>query len=78
MRHISEREYTDDLQRQLKRLARSIAASGLSLSEIAKATRMKWDTVYAARKGRPIRMENAQRIRYFLKVYKSNKDEEIH
>lgn len=75
MMHISEREYMEDLQRQLKKLARSIASSGLSLSEIAKGTRLKWDTVYAARKGRPIRMDNAQRIRYFLKVYKSNREQ---
>lgn len=69
VRHISEAEFAENFERCLLALAREIAASGLSLSEIAKGTRMKWDTVYAASQCRAIRMDNAERIRYFLKVH---------
>lgn len=67
-RHISEREYAENQERALTDLAREIAFSGLSLSEIARGTRMKWDTVYAASQCRPVRMDNAERIRYFIRV----------
>ena len=64
--YIAESEYNAHFARIRQELARQIAFSGLSLAEIAKATRMKWDTVYAASQGRPVRMENAARIQYFL------------
>lgn len=69
--NISESEYRAYFERVKLDLARKIAFSGLTLAEIAKATRMKWDTVYAASQGRPVRMENAARIQYFLEL--SNK-----
>ena len=69
--NISESEYMAHFERVKLDLARKIAFSGLTLAEIAKATRMKWDTVYAASQGRPVRMENAARIQYFLEL--SNK-----
>lgn len=72
MRHIPESEFAMNLERHLQELARLIAFSGLSLSEIAKGTRMKWDTVYAASQGRAIRVDNAERIRYFLEVHKKS------
>ena len=79
MRHISETEFAENFERCLLGLAREIAASGLSLSEIAKGTRMKWDTVYAASQCRAIRMDNAERIRYFLKVHQNTiHDEKEH
>lgn len=64
--YIPEREFTAYFEQVRLELARKIAHSGLSLSEIARATRMKWDTVYAASQGRPIRMENAARIQYLM------------
>ena len=64
--YIPEREFTAYFEQVRLELARKIAHSGLSLSEIARATRMKWDTVYAASQGRAIRMENASRLRYYL------------
>lgn len=65
-RYISEAEFRECFERERHELARMIAHSGLTLSEIAKGTRMKWDTVYAASQGRAIRMENASRLRYYL------------
>ena len=75
-RIIPEREYSEHFDRCLLDMARLIASSGLSLVEIAKATRLKWDTVYAASQRRPIRLENACRLRYFLEDYKQNKARE--
>lgn len=69
VRHISESEFNANLDQRLLELARAIAFSGLSISEIAKGTRLKWDTVYAASQGQAVRMCNAERIRYFLKVH---------
>ena len=69
-RNIPEREYSANFDQCLLTLARMIATSGLTLVEIAKATRLKWDTVYAASQRRPIRLENACRLRYFLEDYK--------
>ena len=42
--YIPEREFTAYFEQVRLELARKIAHSGLSLSEIARATRMKWDT----------------------------------
>ena len=70
---IPETDYIAHFARIRLELARRIAFSGLTLAEIAKATRMKWDTVYAASQGRPVRMENAARIQYFLETYKARR-----
>lgn len=80
MRYIPESEFTAHFDQCLLELARAIAFSGLSLSEIAKGTRLKWDTVYAASQGRAVRMDNAERIRYYLSVHNQNKhtDEKEH
>lgn len=69
VRYIPESEFTAHFDQCLLALARAIAFSGLSISEIAKGARLKWDTVYAASQARPVRMDNAERIRYFLKVH---------
>lgn len=73
---IPESEYRNDYQRTLHELANLIARSGIPLAEIAKGTRLKWDTVYAASQGRAIRMENASRIRYYLAQASGNQEQE--
>lgn len=70
VRYIPESEYREHFDQCLLELARAIAFSGLSISEIAKGARLKWDTVYAASQAKPVRMDNAERIRYFLEVHK--------
>ena len=69
IRAISEAEFAANYEKVRRDLARLIAYSGLTLSQIARATRMKWDTVYAASQGRSVRSENAARLRYFLENY---------
>ena len=73
VRYIPESEFTAHFDQCLLELARAIAFSGLSISEIAKGARLKWDTVYAASQARPVRMDNAERIRYFLRVHQNKK-----
>lgn len=68
MRNIPESEYVDCCDRFLQELAQAIAFSGLTISQIAKGTRLRWATVYNASQGVGIRMENAIRIRHFLEV----------
>lgn len=65
-RHIPEIEFNDYVGDVLLNLQRKIARSGLSISEIAKGTRMKWGTVYNASQGVPVRVESMCRIIYFL------------
>ena len=79
VRYIPESEFTAHFDQCLLELARAIAFSGLSISEIAKGARLKWDTVYAASQARPVRMDNAERIRYFLSVHQNMiRDEKEH
>lgn len=79
VRYIPESEFTAHFDQCLLELARAIAFSGLSISEIAKGARLKWDTVYAASQARPVRMDNAERIRYFLRVHQNRiRDEKEH
>ena len=73
MRRIPEQEYTDYTENILHEIQRRIAWSGLTISEIARGTRMKWTTVYNASQGVAVRMESACRIVYFLE---KAKDEE--
>ena len=72
--YIPECEFTAYFEQVRLELARKIAHAGLSLSEIARATRMKWDTVYAASQGRPIRMENAARIQLLMELRSRQKE----
>ena len=78
LRHIPEAEYTAYHQQCLLDLAREIARSGFSLSEIARGCRMKWDTVYAASQGRSVRVDNMFRIMYFLRSHNRETTENGH
>ena len=73
LRYIPEHEFAEDFARRLQEMARAVAFSGLTLSEIASAARVKWDTVYKVSQGRPVRMDNAARILYFLEVHEKEK-----
>lgn len=63
---ISEEEYSAYESELLHDLARQIAFSGLTISEIARATRLKWDTVCKASQGGAVRFANYARLLYFL------------
>ena len=63
---IPESEYTAHLDGVLLDLAKRIARSGLSLSQIARGTRMSRNTVHNASQGVPVSFTNACRLYYYL------------
>ena len=63
---IPDSEYTAYLDGVLQDLAKRIARSGLSLSEIARGTRMSRNTVHNASQGVPISLTNSCRLYYYL------------
>lgn len=65
-RRIPEAEYAEDLAGGLNAIAEAIARSGLPLAAIARATRMRWGTVYHAAHGIQVRYDSARRIMYYL------------
>ncbi|MDY6418899.1 MAG: hypothetical protein SPK76_08075 [Bacteroidales bacterium] len=65
-RRIPESEFAENFARILTSMARAVAFSGLTISEIAAAARVNWKTVYAVSQGVPVRMDSAARILYFL------------
>lgn len=73
VRYIPEHEFAENFSRRLKEMARAVNFSGLNFSEIAHAARVKWDTVYAVSRCKPVRMDNAARILYVLEDHKRQK-----
>lgn len=67
IQRIPEAEFDAYLQTILQELSDNIRLSGIALHEIARGARVKWDTVYAALKKRPIRVHSAARISYYIR-----------
>jgi hypothetical protein len=65
-RRIPEAEFSADLSEGLNSISEAIARSGLPLAAIARATRMRWGTVYHAARGIQVRYDSARRIMYYL------------
>lgn len=76
MVQISEKEYIVNEQRRLDDLAHLIGDSGISLYEISKGTRIKYDTLLRAMRRQPIRPENEARIRLYVQIKNSSKNED--
>lgn len=74
MRYISEGEFRRYASARRKELAQAVAESGLTIYEIAKGTRMKWDTVARIAKGHPVRNESQDRVRCYLEVARNKED----
>lgn len=66
-KYITEAEFRADLDSALTALSERIAGSGLTIAEIARGTRMRWETVYHAAQKIPVRYDSARRIEYYLK-----------
>lgn len=67
LRYIPESEFLADFSCRLQEMARAVAFSGLTISELAAAARVKWDTVSKVSQGQPVRMDCAARIMYVIK-----------
>lgn len=64
-KNITEKDYLHHTTRQLQRLAQDLKDTGLTIAELSRRTGMNWDTVYKALNRRPVRFDNAERLRYF-------------
>ena len=66
MHHISEGEFRRYAAERRLELAQDIRNSGLTIYEIAKGTRMKWDTVLRISQGKPSHGDSQDRVRCYL------------
>lgn len=65
-KHIPESEFRAFTRRRRQQLALDVARSGLTISEIAAGTRLKWDTVQRIANAQPVRDESQDRVRCYL------------
>ena len=66
MVQVTEAEYVRNEQARLEAFAALIRDCGISVYELAKGTRIKYDTLLRALRGQTIRPENEGRIRYYI------------
>lgn len=72
---ISEKEYIANEVRRLDELAQLIKGCGITLYEISKGSRVKYDTLLRALRKQSIRPENEARIRYYITVKNNGNNE---
>ena len=68
MEKVSESDYIANERERLEGIAQLISESGISLYELSKGTRIKYDTLLRALRKQPIRPENDARIRYYINL----------
>ena len=75
MVQISEKEYIANEVKRLDELAQLIKGCGITLYEISKGSRVKYDTLLRALRKQSIRPENEARIRYYITVKNNGNNE---
>lgn len=73
MVQVTEAEYIRNEQARLEAFAALIRNCGISVYELAKGTRIKYDTLLRALRGQSIRPENEARVRFYINI-KNNGD----
>ena len=76
MVQVSEQEYIANEQKRLEDFAAFIRGCGITLYEIAKGSRVKYDTLLRALRKQVIRPENEARIRLYIQIKNSSKNED--
>lgn len=76
MVHIDEKTYVVNEQARLDSLADLILSCGISKYEIAQGSRVKYDTILRALRRQVIRPENEARIRLYIQIKNSSKNED--
>lgn len=76
MVQVSEAEYIRNEQARLEAFAALIRNCGISVYELAKGTRIKYDTLLRALRGQSIRPENEARVRLYINIKKQSSNEE--
>ena len=66
MVQVTEAEYIRNEQERRSAFAALIRDCGISVYELAKGTRIKYDTLLRALRGETIRPENEGRIRFYI------------
>lgn len=70
MVQVDEKVYVANEQKRLEDFAALIRGCGITLYEIAKGSRVKYDTILRALRRQVIRPENEARIRLYIKIRK--------
>lgn len=68
MIEVSEQAYMQNEQARLDDLAMLIRECGITVYELAKGTRVKYETILRALRRKSIRPENEARIRLYIKI----------
>ena len=76
MVQVTEAEYIRNEQARLDAFAALIRNCGISVYELAKGTRIKYDTLLRALRGQSIRPENEARVRLYINIKKQSNNEE--
>lgn len=76
MVQVDERTYMANEQKRLDELAELIRGCGITLYEISKGSRVKYDTLLRALRKQVIRPENEARIRLYIKIKNDNGNQE--
>lgn len=76
MEQIAEREYIENENQRLESLAQLIRNCGITVYELSKGTRIKYDTLMRALRKQTIRPENEARIRYYIFKKNNSKNED--
>ena len=76
MVQVREAEYIRNEQARLDAFAALIRNCGISVYELAKGTRIKYDTLLRALRGQSIRPENEARVRFYINIKKQSSNEE--
>lgn len=76
MVQVDERTYMANEQKRLDELAELIRGCGITLYEISKGSRVKYDTLLRALRKQVIRPENEARIRLYIQIKNSSKNED--
>jgi hypothetical protein len=74
MIQIDEQTYMANEQARLESFARLISDCGITLYEISKGSRVKYDTILRALRRQVIRPENEARIRLYIKTKNGNQE----
>lgn len=76
MVHVSETTYVENERRRLEDFASLIRGCGITLYEISKGSRVKYDTLLRALRKKVIRPENEARIRLYIQIKLENGNQE--
>ena len=68
MVQVSEQTYFENEEQRLEDLAQLIRGCGITLYEISKGARIKYDTLLRALRKKPIRSETEERIKLYIKI----------